>query len=134
MSNFNSCHPLPPISYKLPPSSILPCLAKTKSFCYYAFYKEEFIVRHMRIEIKREKCISVASCVALAANTFELDDQGIAVVKKDGALWNEGVIEIEDNGDTREQIIAAAESCPTKAIFLYENAGARIYPKEGEEL
>lgn len=74
----------------------------------------------MKIKIKREKCISVASCVALAPDTFELDDEGIAIVKK-------------EDGNTRETIIAAAQSCPTKAIYLYEDDGRRIWPPEGEE-
>ncbi len=74
----------------------------------------------MKIEIKRDKCISVASCVALASNTFELDDEGIAIVKN-------------KDGNTREEIIIAAQSCPVEAIYLYEDDGTRIYPKEGEE-
>jgi len=74
----------------------------------------------MKIEIKRDKCISIASCVALAPDTFKLDDEGIAAVK-------------DDHGDTREKIIVAAESCPAKAIYIYEDNGARIYPKDEDD-
>ena len=35
----------------------------------------------MKIEVDREACISVATCVQVAPNTFELDDEGIAIIK-----------------------------------------------------
>ena len=38
-----------------------------------------------RAEVDRKLCVSVASCVAIASNTFELDQEGIAKVKKQGA-------------------------------------------------
>jgi ferredoxin len=69
----------------------------------------------MRIEIDRELCISVASCVAVAPNTFELDDEGIAVVKN-------------LNGDDEKTILQAAQSCPVNAIRLFDDAGKQIHP------
>ncbi len=71
----------------------------------------------MRIEVDRELCISVASCVAVAPNTFELDDEGIAVVKN-------------INGDDEQTILQAAQSCPVNAIRLFDDTGKQIYPPQ----
>ncbi len=67
----------------------------------------------MKIHIKRDLCIGAATCIALAPNTFALDDEDIAIVKN-------------ENIDTREAIIAAAKSCPTLAIELFEDDGTPI--------
>ena len=61
-------------------------------------------------------CVSVASCVTIAPNTFELDDKGIAVVKKQG-------------GDPDKAILEAAKSCPVNAIKIFDASGVQIYPK-----
>lgn len=71
--------------------------------------------RVARVEVDRDLCIGAASCIALAPETFELDAEGKAIVKDTAA-------------HTDEEIIAAAESCPTKAIALYDEDGNRIYP------
>lgn len=55
-----------------------------------------------KIVIDRESCIGCGTCVALAPETFELDEEGKAKVK---------------NGqDSPEDIQNAIESCPTKVI------------------
>ncbi|MBI4092399.1 MAG: ferredoxin [Candidatus Kerfeldbacteria bacterium] len=68
-----------------------------------------------KIVVDRELCIGAASCLALAANTFELDEENKAIVKN-------------PKGDSDEDIHAAAVSCPTNAIFLYDEKGNQIYP------
>lgn len=68
-----------------------------------------------KIVVDRELCIGSASCVAIAPGVFALDEENKAyVINKEGA----------DN----ETIIAAAKSCPTKAILLYDEDGRQIYP------
>lgn len=69
----------------------------------------------MKIEVDRELCISVASCVAVAPNTFELDDEGIAIVKN-------------ASGDTKDTILQAAQSCPVNAIKIWDDNGVQIHP------
>ena len=69
----------------------------------------------MKIKIDQELCGSVASCVAIAGKTFELDENGLARVK-------------EGEHDSDADIIAAAESCPTKAIYLYDDEAKQIFP------
>ena len=68
----------------------------------------------IEIHIIRGKCISAATCVVYAENTFDLDDENIAIVK-------------EGDWDRLEKIVAAAQSCPVLAIEVYEN-GRKLFP------
>lgn len=70
-----------------------------------------------KIEVDRDLCISSADCVAIAGNTFQLDDEGIAVVK-------------DPEGNDDDTILEAARACPVKAIIIYDEDGKKIYPKE----
>jgi ferredoxin len=64
-----------------------------------------------RIEIDRSLCNGMASCVKVAPDTFDLDDEGIAIVV----------------GDADERAIEAAECCPFAAIAVFDQpGGARI--------
>jgi len=68
-----------------------------------------------KIVVDRSLCIGAGTCVVLAPGTFELDDENIAVV-------------IDEAGNSAEEILMGAESCPTKAIFLYDEDDNQIYP------
>lgn len=70
-----------------------------------------------KTKVDRKLCTSVASCVTIAGNTYELDDEGISVVKK-------------QSGDSDAVILQAAESCPVNAISVFDAKGKKIYPKE----
>lgn len=74
------------------------------------------IIKKGNIEIKilRTKCISAATCVVYAPNTFDLDEDNIAIIKN--GEW-----------DRLEKIIAAAQSCPVMAIEIYKE-GKQVYP------
>lgn len=61
----------------------------------------------MIILVDENLCIGAAPCVAISPEVFQLNDEGKAIV-------------IGYN-DTEENIIAAAESCPVAAIFLYKD-------------
>ncbi len=70
-----------------------------------------------RIEINREECTGDSACLQEAPNTFELDDEGIIVV-------------VNPEGDSPDEILAAAEVCPTEAIILYDaETGEKVWPK-----
>jgi len=69
----------------------------------------------MKIKILRDKCISAATCVAIAPETFELDDEGKVVLK-------------DLKGNDEQTIIDAAKSCPTQAIEIYDDDDKRIFP------
>lgn len=67
--------------------------------------------------VLRDKCIGAGNCVAIAENTFEHDNENIAVVKED---WSQ---------DSDEQLLEAARSCPSSAIVIKEKmTGKQVYP------
>ena len=68
-----------------------------------------------KIYVDRELCIGAASCVAIAPGVFALDDENKAFV-------------VNPEGADQETILLAAQSCPTKAIILYDKHGNQIYP------
>lgn len=64
-----------------------------------------------RVEIDRSLCEGMASCVKVAPATFDLDDDGIAVLA----------------GPAAEQAVEAAECCPFAAIAVFDQAtGDRV--------
>lgn len=77
--------------------------------------KPKLVQKIGKIMVDRDLCIGAGSCIIFAGNTFELDGENKAVVKN-------------PPGDSDEEILAAAVSCPTNAIFLYDEAGRQIYP------
>lgn len=68
-----------------------------------------------KIVIDRNLCIGAASCVTISPDVFELDSENKAVIK-------------DPDADTVKNIILAAESCPTKAISVYDENGKQVYP------
>lgn len=69
-----------------------------------------------KIEVDRELCIGAASCVAVAPQVFELDQENKAVVKP-------------NHGADDATMLAAAKACPVLAIYLYGEDGQRLYPE-----
>ncbi len=68
-----------------------------------------------KVYVDRDLCIGAASCVAVAPGVFELDGENKAVVR-------------DPKGEDDETILLAAQSCPTKAIIVYDEEGNQIYP------
>lgn len=71
-----------------------------------------------KVSVIRDKCISAASCVAIAPGVFELDEENLArVISQDGA---------ED-----EMKLLAAQSCPTMAVVVVDTeTGEQVWPIE----
>jgi len=69
-----------------------------------------------KIVIDRDLCIGAASCLAVSGSTYELDGENKAVVT--------GADSVDD-----ATLMMSAESCPTKAILLFDKEGRQIYPK-----
>jgi ferredoxin len=69
-----------------------------------------------KIVIDRDLCIGAASCIAVTGATFELDNENKVIV-------------IDPNAVDDETLVMAAESCPTKAIILFDKNNKQIYPK-----
>ncbi len=68
-----------------------------------------------KIVIDRELCIGAASCVVIAPGTFQMDEENKAYL-------------VDIDAHDAETLKMAAESCPTKAIFLYDEEGKQVYP------
>lgn len=85
----------------------------------------------LRLRIDKELCIGAASCVTVAPLYFALNQENKAF-PKDPALPEEPqtyerVIEVSDSD--RDAILLAAQSCPTLAIFMFdEETGEQIFP------
>ena len=69
----------------------------------------------VKIKILTDKCISAATCIIYAKNTFDLDDDGIAYVKE--TTW-----------DDAATVVQAAQSCPTTAIIVEDLDGNQLWP------
>ena len=82
----------------------------------------------MRIRVDRGKCIGAASCLALLPKVFKLDGDNKAVIHhKDGTKSSDWVEHYEVDASP-EDLIAAAESCPTLAIIIEDDDGNQIFP------
>ena len=69
------------------------------------------------VKVIREKCIGAASCVAVAPKTFKLDEENIAIV-------------LGQKQDSDENVLLAAQSCPTAAIIVTDDeTGEQVWPK-----
>ncbi len=73
-----------------------------------------------KVKVDRALCIGAASCVAVAPDTFELDAEGKAVIKKkDGSMISD-YVNYSDINDNEANIKNAAMSCPVNAIIIME--------------
>ena len=69
------------------------------------------------VTVIRDKCIGAASCVAVAPQTFKLDDENKAIV-------------LAQKMDTDENLLLSAQSCPTAAIIVTDDeTGEQVWPK-----
>lgn len=72
----------------------------------------------MKIIVDRDVCISAADCVAIAPRTFDLDDEGKAIMKS-GSI------------DSLPVVLEAAKACPVACIYLVDDNGEQLWPKTG---
>jgi len=85
----------------------------------------------IRIVVDPDLCIGAASCVTIAPETFEMNvenkaevlDHGVAA---DGPRYER---EMDATEDELANIILGAQSCPTLAIAVYDEAGKQLYPE-----
>ena len=83
------------------------------------------------VKVDRDTCIGAGPCVAAAVTVFELDDEQKAVMKKKGGDKTSdmsSVTDLEDGGMDDATLMAAAESCPVRAISLYDTDGNQVFP------
>ncbi|HNQ24471.1 MAG TPA: ferredoxin [Phycisphaerae bacterium] len=72
----------------------------------------------LEVSIDRDECIGDGACCGDAPETFEMDDEDKAVVKKGST-------------DDRDTILEAARNCPVDAIKVKDKAtGKMLYPED----
>ena len=78
---------------------------------------KEIQIGKYKIKVVRDLCISAASCVAVSPEVFQLDGESKAII-------------VEEGTDEAENILMAAQSCPTKAIIVTDaETGEIVWPK-----
>ena len=85
----------------------------------------------LRVKIDTDLCIGAASCITVAPLYFALNAENKAYpTDPDAAVdpnQHDRVIEVSDA--EKEEILLAAQSCPTLAIFIYDDAtGEQLFP------
>ena len=58
-----------------------------------------------KVKVDKNKCIGCGACTAIAPDTFEFDDDGLATAV---------------NNEINDDVKTAAEGCPTEAITVKE--------------
>lgn len=66
------------------------------------------------VKIIPSKCIAAASCVAISPEVFRLNEENIAEL-------------ISGGEDSSDNLLLAAQSCPTGAIEIYEGS-TKVWP------
>jgi ferredoxin len=77
---------------------------------------KEVQVGKYKVTVIRDLCIGAASCVAFSPTVFDLDGEKKAVI-------------IDGADDTPDNLMMAAQSCPTKAIVIVDTeTGEQVWP------
>lgn len=82
----------------------------------------------MKVKVVKELCIGAANCVATEPNVFALDEQNKAYLQKDEQKVQDEWVDAKDLGVSEEQILLAAQSCPTQAIIVADDKGKQLWP------
>lgn len=78
------------------------------------------------VTIDKGSCIGCGACADVAPEFFEISPQGNSQVVKD-SLSRLNL----HGGDTQKEsvLLRSAQSCPVRAISLFDENGIKIYPK-----
>jgi ferredoxin len=60
-----------------------------------------------RVEVDRDRCVGSGACEALAPEVFEVDDDGVLVVRRP-----------EPGDDELDDVREAVRACPTRALSV----------------
>lgn len=85
----------------------------------------------IRIKVDEDLCIGAASCVTIAPETFQLNAQNKAEVYDHGQAPEGPTYErwLEVTDEEKENLLLAAQSCPTLAIFIFDEQGGQLFPE-----
>jgi ferredoxin len=84
----------------------------------------------LRIVVDPDLCIGAASCVTVAPESFVLNVENKAEVLDHGQAPDGPSYErtVEMTEDEKNNLITAAQSCPTLAITIFDVDGTQFYP------
>lgn len=82
----------------------------------------------IKVDVDADKCLGFGSCVIVSPDVFRLDERpGKGVFRSRAKL---DVLD-EAGGKDYENLLIAAQSCPTQAITIIDRkTGKRVYPPE----
>ncbi len=85
----------------------------------------------IRVKVDEDLCIGAASCVTIAPETFQLNEENKAYVLDHGQAPESPTYErwIEVTDEEKEKIILAAQSCPTLAVFIFDEQDKQLFPE-----
>lgn len=85
----------------------------------------------IKVVVDEDLCIGAASCVTIAPDTFVMNDENKAYVLDHGSAEGGPSYEreMEVTEDEKENIILAAQSCPTLAVFVFDEEGNQLFPE-----
>jgi len=82
----------------------------------------------IKVEVDPDKCLGFGSCVIVSPDVFRLDER-----PGQGVFQSRAKLDVLDEagGKDFENLLIAAQSCPTQAITIIDRkTGKRIYPPE----
>lgn len=83
----------------------------------------------LKIKVDKDLCIGAASCIVVDPAHFEINTEGKAEVKpaeNEPMAGYELELDVDEAG--KETLLNAAQSCPTQAIFIFDEAGTQLFP------
>lgn len=85
----------------------------------------------LKIVVDPDLCIGAASCVTIDPATFILNGENKAEVLDHGEAPNGPTYEreVEMTEDEKDTLILAAQSCPTLAVFIFDEEGTQLFPE-----
>lgn len=85
----------------------------------------------IKVVVDPDLCIGAASCVTISPATFRMNDENKAYVLDHGEEPNGPTYEreLEVSEAELDEIILAAQSCPTLAVFVFDEEGTQLYPE-----
>ncbi len=77
---------------------------------------QEREVGGVTVRIDRLLCVGFETCIEVAPDLFELDDEGIAVFCAD------------TNGTAHEDVLGSCKACPVDALEVLDASGTQLVP------
>lgn len=84
--------------------------------------------RTLNVRVDENLCIGAAACVVVAADYYQLNDEGKAEVVENGEMRGYEYTLKGLSNEQVENIIEGAKSCPTKAVFIKDEQGNQLFP------